>query len=161
MQSWRISFPIWNQSIVPCPILTVASWPACTQVSQGLGLLLANYLVSSLLTGPRILPNMCVRLFTEMDPTSEPVGACPHTMGWFHLLFWPSRSLPAHVPTGKVSLTSGVGTLSIYSSSTLLLLSALSLECLGENKALILFHFTNPSWLAQGPIYLLPQFYLY
>ena len=22
------SFPIWNQSVVPCPILTVASWPA-------------------------------------------------------------------------------------------------------------------------------------
>ena len=23
------SFPILNQSIVPCPVLTVASWPAC------------------------------------------------------------------------------------------------------------------------------------
>ena len=23
-----LSFPIWNQSVVPCPILTVASWPA-------------------------------------------------------------------------------------------------------------------------------------
>ena len=22
------SFPIWNQSVVPCPVLTVASWPA-------------------------------------------------------------------------------------------------------------------------------------
>ena len=54
--------------------MSVASWPACTQVSQGLGLLLANYLVSSLLTGPRILPNMCVQLFTEMDPTSEAYG---------------------------------------------------------------------------------------
>ena len=28
IQSWRIPFPIWNQSIVPCPVLTVASWPA-------------------------------------------------------------------------------------------------------------------------------------
>ena len=25
---WRTSFPIWNQSMVPCPVLTVASWPA-------------------------------------------------------------------------------------------------------------------------------------
>ena len=25
---WRTPFPIWNQSVVPCPILTVASWPA-------------------------------------------------------------------------------------------------------------------------------------
>ena len=28
MQPWRIPFPIWNQSVVPCPVLTVASWPA-------------------------------------------------------------------------------------------------------------------------------------
>ena len=28
MQLWCTSFPIWNQSIVPCPVLTVASWPA-------------------------------------------------------------------------------------------------------------------------------------
>ena len=27
------SFPIWNQSVVPCPVLTVASWPAY-QISQ-------------------------------------------------------------------------------------------------------------------------------
>ena len=25
---WRIPFPIWNQSIIPCQFLTVASWPA-------------------------------------------------------------------------------------------------------------------------------------
>ena len=24
----HIPFPIWNQSVVPCPVLTVASWPA-------------------------------------------------------------------------------------------------------------------------------------
>ena len=27
IQPWR-SFPIWNQSVIPCPVLTVASWPA-------------------------------------------------------------------------------------------------------------------------------------
>ena len=27
IQSWHTSFPIWNQSIVPCPVLTIASWP--------------------------------------------------------------------------------------------------------------------------------------
>ena len=27
MQPWRNPFLIWNQSVVPCPILTVASWP--------------------------------------------------------------------------------------------------------------------------------------
>ena len=27
-QPWLTPFPIWNQSVVPCPVLTVASWPA-------------------------------------------------------------------------------------------------------------------------------------
>ena len=27
VQPWRTPFPIWNQSVVPCPVLTVASWP--------------------------------------------------------------------------------------------------------------------------------------
>ena len=28
IQRWHTAFPIWNQSVVPCPVLTVASWPA-------------------------------------------------------------------------------------------------------------------------------------
>ena len=28
IQPWHTPFPSWNQSIVPCPVLTVASWPA-------------------------------------------------------------------------------------------------------------------------------------
>ena len=28
IQPWGTPFPIWKQSIVPCPVLTVASWPA-------------------------------------------------------------------------------------------------------------------------------------
>ena len=28
VQPWCTPFPIWNQSVVPCPVLTVASWPA-------------------------------------------------------------------------------------------------------------------------------------
>ena len=27
IQLWHTPFPIWNQPIVPCPVLTVASWP--------------------------------------------------------------------------------------------------------------------------------------
>ena len=30
IQPWRTPFPIWNQSVVPCPVPTVASWPAYT-----------------------------------------------------------------------------------------------------------------------------------
>ena len=28
IQPWCTPFPIWNQSVAPCPVLTVASWPA-------------------------------------------------------------------------------------------------------------------------------------
>ena len=28
IQPWRTLFPIWNQSVVPCSVLTVTSWPA-------------------------------------------------------------------------------------------------------------------------------------
>ena len=28
IQPWCTPFPIWNQSVVPCPFLSVASWPA-------------------------------------------------------------------------------------------------------------------------------------
>ena len=30
MQPWCTPFPIWSQSVVPCPVLTIASWPAYT-----------------------------------------------------------------------------------------------------------------------------------
>ena len=36
IQPWRTPFPIWNQSVVPCPVLTVASWPAY-KISQEAG----------------------------------------------------------------------------------------------------------------------------
>ena len=29
IQSWYTCFPIWNQSIFPCPVLTLASWLPC------------------------------------------------------------------------------------------------------------------------------------
>ena len=29
IKSWRTPFPSWNQSVVSCPILTIAYWPAC------------------------------------------------------------------------------------------------------------------------------------
>ena len=28
IQRWCTPFPIWNQYVVPCPVLTLASWPA-------------------------------------------------------------------------------------------------------------------------------------
>ena len=112
------------------------------------------------LTGPWTLPKMHARLFSKMDPTPEACG-CMSTliMGWggSPFLFWPSRRLLAHAQTGKSSLTSGVGTLSLCFSRAQLLPLALSLECLGENKASVLLHLTNTTCLARGPICLLPR----
>ena len=34
IQSWHTSFPIWNQSVIPCLVLTVASWPVCQEAGQ-------------------------------------------------------------------------------------------------------------------------------
>ena len=34
IQPWHTPFPIWNQSVVPCPVLTVASWPAYSHFFQ-------------------------------------------------------------------------------------------------------------------------------
>ena len=34
IQPWRTPFPVLNQSIVPCPALTVASWPAWSEVKS-------------------------------------------------------------------------------------------------------------------------------
>ena len=34
IQPWRTPFPIWNQSVVPCPILTVACWPTYRSLSR-------------------------------------------------------------------------------------------------------------------------------
>ena len=35
MQPWRTPFPIWNQSVVPCLVLTVASWPSYRFLKTG------------------------------------------------------------------------------------------------------------------------------
>ena len=37
IQPWHTPFPIWNQSVVPCPVLTVSCFLTCIQVSQEAG----------------------------------------------------------------------------------------------------------------------------
>ena len=34
IQPWCTPFPIWNQSVVPCPVLTVASWRSLNKCTQ-------------------------------------------------------------------------------------------------------------------------------
>ena len=71
-------------------------------------------------------------------------------LGWHSLPSRLPRSLCAHVQTRKSSLTSGVGTLTLYFSRNQLLPLALSLEYLGENKISVLLHLTNTSYPVQG-----------
>ena len=86
---------------------------------SGLCLLLANYLVSSHLTGPWILPKIHVEIFAKINPTIEAYGYISTLiMRWGLLPLWPSRNLPTHVQTRKSSLTSGVGTLSLLQQSS-------------------------------------------
>ena len=55
------------------------------------------------------------------------------------------------VQTGRFSLTSGVVIFSLCFNRTQLLSLALSLECLGENKASALLHLTIPAVWSRGP----------
>ena len=113
---------------------------------------------SSHLTSPRTLPKMPAQLLSKMDFNVETYGYMSTLIiGWGPLPFWPPRSLPAHVQTGKSSWISGVGTLSLHFSRTQLLPLALSLKCLGGNKGLVLLHSTNTRCPSQAHIYLLPQ----
>ena len=91
-----------------------------------------------------------MQLFAKMDPTVEVCGCMSTLMRWdplfltsknpFCLCSWRGFPWPQKW--------------SSYLFSILPLPLALSLECLGENKASILFHLMNTSWPAQGPIYL-------
>ena len=120
-------------------------------------LLLASYLFSYL-TCPRTLSSMLVQVFAKMDPTPHACGGMSTLITEWHLHpFWPLRSLPAHVQTGRFSLTSGVVPFSLYFSRVQLLPLAFSLGWLGENKASVLLHLTNTSCPYQRPIDLLPQ----
>jgi len=131
-------------------------------ILPGLCLRLASCLVSSFnLTGPWILLKRSAQFFSKMDPTTEAYGYMFTLItGWGTLPFQPPRRLPAHVQTGKSSLTSGVGIyLSLCFNSAQLLSVALSLEYWGENKGSILFHLTTPGVRPRGPLSPTSQIY--
>ena len=52
IQPWHTPFPIWNQFVVPCPALTLVSWPAYRFLSRQVrwsGILLSLRIFHSLL----------------------------------------------------------------------------------------------------------------
>ena len=91
IQTWYTSFPIWNQSVVPCLVLTVASWPTysflMSQVRwSGVLISLKNF--------PQFVVVHTVKVFS-IDNESE-VDVFPG-LPWFH-----------HDPTNVGNLISGL-----------------------------------------------------
>ena len=63
IQPWWTPFPIWNQSVVPCQVLTVASWPACRFLKRqvrGSGVPISLRIFHSLLWSALILFSLIV-----------------------------------------------------------------------------------------------------
>ena len=60
MQPWHTPFPIWNQSVVPCPVLTVASWP--------------TYRFSRGRSGGLVFPSLSEFSTVYCDPHSQRLG---------------------------------------------------------------------------------------
>ena len=100
IQPWRTPFPIWNESVVPCPVLTLASWPAYKFLKRQIRWLYPTLCGSMDCS----LPDSSVHGISRAR-TSE-WGAIS-TSKWFptqglnpHLLHWQADSLPL-VPPGK------------------------------------------------------------
>ena len=96
----------------------------------------------------------CVRTFLLRWIHCRCLWVHVHTVGAPCLLTTKESSC---ICAEKFSLTSGLVLLSLYFSRAQLLPLALSLECLGENKASVLLHLTNASCPVQEPMYLLPR----
>ena len=47
IQPWCTPFPIWNQSVVPCLFLTIASWPAYRFLWRQIKVVLYSYLLKN------------------------------------------------------------------------------------------------------------------
>ena len=107
------------------------------------------------LTWSRTLPSPCTHLFAKIAPREEASG-CVSTllMGWGPSLF---ESLEVFLIMCRQGHFPGPQEWStyLYFSRAQLLPLALSLECLGENKASVLLHLTYTSCPAQGSLYLL------
>jgi len=63
IQPWCTPFPIWNQSIVPCPVLTVASWPAYSHLFQNF----PQFIVIHTVKGFSIVNKAEIDIFLELS----------------------------------------------------------------------------------------------
>ena len=71
IQPWHTPFPIWNPSVVPCPVLTVVSWPAYRFLKRQVrwsGIPISLRMFHSLLgsTQTHIYTHTCVYVHTHL-----------------------------------------------------------------------------------------------
>ena len=119
-QPWRTPFPIWNQTLVPCTVLTVASWPAYRFLRGQVwwsGILISLRIVCSLMLPLTflvlhkiILPFSPISfsayyfLSTHLSPpspsTATPLGSSEHQVfpGPLYLLL-PLQGMIFHLPS--------------------------------------------------------------
>ena len=69
---WCTNFPVWNQSVFPCPVLTITSWPAYRFLRRqvrwsGIPISLQIYKIQCYLPLPHILPMSLKLAFLQLS----------------------------------------------------------------------------------------------
>ena len=94
IQPWHTPFPIWNQSVVPCPVLTVASWPAYRFLTRDAAYCLQTHLcfpflyliiyffVSNTVVVHCLLGWSSLDLSWEVECPSLKIESTSHQEGW-------------------------------------------------------------------------------
>ena len=90
-QPWHTPFPIWNQSVVPCPVLTAASWPTYRflwkQVRwSGTPISLRIFQFVVIHHGLNIPGSYAILFFTAFNFTFT----TRHIHNWMSFLLWPN-----------------------------------------------------------------------
>ena len=86
IQPWRTPFPIWNQSVVPCPVLTVASWRAYRFLRRQGQVVWCSTLAKTVKLGVRRGGGKGSEVMLRVLETEDSDGAAlPH---WLLLLPW-------------------------------------------------------------------------
>jgi len=99
IQPWCTSFPILNQSAVPCPVLTVASWPAYRFLRRKVRCfeyLSSNKLMQMYMVGGKIL-HLPAKITFYLFPCSWFVLSLPGGRGWGLVKGWTSIMLPNYI----------------------------------------------------------------
>ena len=123
IQPQHTPFPIWNQSVVPCPVLTVASWPAyrflkrqVTWSGIPISFRIFQFIVIHTVKGFGIVNKAKIDIFLELSF---------FLLVWLMLAIWPPFSLPFLKPIW----TSGNSQVTYCWSLTWRILSITLLAC--------------------------------